>query len=105
MLDFDLQRNQKAGFDPDNITTLSTGSNKMVHWTSRNYPKGPPHLFVAHPSNQITLNSGYPYCATRKPCICNSLQLLCPALAAVYDIARSGVGPERVLRRSMKMAC
>ncbi len=101
MLEFDFERNWRAGLDPDKITA---GSAKMVHWICTNCPKGQSHLFVAPPYTRIGLNSGCPYCASTKACICNSLQSLYPALAAEYDTARNGVGPEQVLARSHKMA-
>ncbi|DBB15022.1 TPA: hypothetical protein ACH3X3_004607 [Trebouxia sp. C0006] len=101
MLEFDFERNRRAGLDPDKVTA---GSNKMVHWICNKCPKGQPHLFVATPQSRIGINSGCPYCASKKACICNSLQSLYPVLAAEYDTARNGVGPEQVLPRSRKMA-
>ena len=101
MLEFDFERNQRAGLDPDKITA---GSNKMVHWICNKCPKGQAHLFVASPQNRLGCNTGCPCCANKKACICNSLQSLFPALAAEYDIARNGVGPEQVLLTSHKLA-
>ncbi len=101
MLDFDFERNQRAGLDPDKITA---GSAKMVHWICTKCPRGQPHLFVAQPFTRIGNNSGCPCCDSRKACICNSLQSLYPALAAEYDTARNGVGPEQVLPGSKKVA-
>ena len=101
MLEFDFERNRRAGLDPDKVTA---GSNKMVHWICNKCPKGQPHLFVATPQSRIGINSGCPYCASKKACICNSLQSLYPVLAAEYDTARNGVGPEQVLPRSRKTA-
>ncbi|DBA95099.1 TPA: hypothetical protein ACH3X1_002611 [Trebouxia sp. C0004] len=100
MLEFDFERNRKAGLDPDKITA---GSNKKVHWICTNCPKGQPHLFVAPPHNRIGMNSGCPFCSNHKACICNSLQTLYPALASEYDTARNSVGPEQVLSRSGRM--
>ncbi len=100
MLEFDFERNQRAGLDPDKITA---GSGKMVHWICTNCPQGRPHMFMARPCNRIGLNAGCPYCASKKACICNSLQSLYPALAAEYDTAKNGVGPEQVLPRSRKV--
>ncbi len=100
MLQFDFERNWRAGLDPDMITA---GSNKMVHWICFNCPKGQPHLFVAPPRSRIGINSGCPCCANKKACICNSLQSLYPALAAEYDTGRNSIGPEQVLSRSGKM--
>jgi len=101
MLEFDFERNQRAGLDPDKITA---GSHKTVHWICDKCPKGRPHLFVAPPRHRIGNNRGCPCCANQKACICNSLQSLYPALAAEYDTARNGVGPEQVLPGSDKMA-
>ncbi len=101
MLEFDFERNQRAGLDPDKITA---GSHKMVHWICDKCPKGRPHLFVAPPHHRIGNNRGCPCCANQKACICNSLPSLYPALAAEYDTARNSVGPEQVLPGSDKMA-
>ena len=100
MLEFDSERNRRAGVDPDKITA---GSNKMVHWICNKCRKGQVHVFVASPQNRLGNNRGCPCCASKKACICNSLQSLYPALAAEYDTARNGVGPEQVLSRSGKM--
>ncbi len=94
MMEFDSERNRRAGLDPNKITE---GSKKMVHWICTKCPKGQPHLFVAPSKNRITQNKGCPYCASKKACVCNSLQSLYPALAAEYDTAKTGDGPEQVL--------
>ena len=99
MLEFDFERNQRAGLDPNKITA---GSAKTVHWICTKCPKGQPHLYVATPYSRIGHNSGCPYCANRKSCICNSLQSLYPALAAEYDTAKNGVGTDQVLASSGK---
>ncbi len=101
MLEFDFGKNRRAGLDPDKITI---GSHRVVHWICTKCPKGQPHMFVASPRSRIGLNSGCSCCASRKACICNSLQSLYPALAAEYDTARNGVGPEQVLPTSHKVA-
>ncbi len=101
MLEFDFERNRRADLDPDKITA---GSNKMVHWICTKCPKGQPHLFVTTPNRRIGRSQGCPYCATRKACVCNSLQSLYPALAAEYDTAKNGVGPEQILPGSQHKA-
>ena len=101
MLEFDWERNRRASLDPGKITA---GSNKIVHWICNNCPKGQPHLFVGSPKNRIGNNRGCPYCASRKACICNSLQSLYSVLAAEYDIARNGLGPEQILPGSNQVA-
>jgi len=101
MLEFDFERNRRAGLDPNKITA---GSRKMVHWICTKCPRGRPHLFVAPPYHRIGSNSGCPYCASKRACICNSLQSLYPELAAEYDTAKNGTGPEQILPGSDKMA-
>ena len=100
VLEFDFERNRRAGLDPDKITA---GSQKLVHWLCTKSPKGQPHLFVARPQDRLGGNCGCPHCASKKACSCHSLQSLYPALAAEYDTARNGAGPEQVLPRSRKM--
>ncbi len=65
--------------------------------------KGTPHLYLASPDSRIGHNLGCSYCAN-KACMCNSLQSLHPALAAEYDTARNGAGPEQFLPSSHQRA-
>ena len=102
MVEFDHSRNQEAGLDPDKLTL---GSNKKVHWTCSNCPRGQPHLYMASPDQRIGRKSGCPYCSSKLACICNSLQALYPAIAAEWDTARNGVGPDQILPGSKKSAC
>ena len=101
MVEFDHSRNQEAGLDPDKITL---GSDKKVHWTCSKCPRGRPHMYMAPPSSRIGSRSGCPYCNNKQACICNSLQSLYPALAAEWDTARNGVGPDQILALSHKLA-
>ena len=59
-------------------------------------------MFVASPKRRIGHDSGCPCCASKKACISNSLQSLYSAIAAEYDTAKNGNGPEEVLLRSHK---
>ena len=101
MLEFDHSRNQEAGLDPDKITL---GSNRKVQWLCRKCPRGQLHLWMASPSTRISNKRGCPYCSNRQACICNSLQSLYPTLAAEWDTARNGVGPDQILPGSEKLA-
>ena len=101
MVEFDHSRNQQAGLDPDKITL---GSAKKVHWICGNCPRGQPHLWMASPNMRTCNKRGCPYCSSRQACICNSLQSLYPALAAEWDTARNGVGPDQILHASKKSA-
>ena len=100
MGEFDHSKNQGAGLDPDKITL---GSNKKLHWICRNCPRGQPHMYMASPSSRTRRNSGCPYCSSKLACVCNSLQSLFPALAAEWDTARNGVGPDQILPGSHKL--
>ena len=101
MAEFDHIRNREAGLDPNKITL---GSNKKVHWLCGNCPRGQLHLYMASPKQRIGGRTGCPYCSSVKACVCNSLQSLYPALAAEWDIARNGVGPDQILPMSDKLA-
>ena len=101
MVEFDHGRNKEAGLDPDKITL---GSHKKVHWICSNCPRGQPHVYMASPASRIGHRSGCPYCSSVKACVCNSLQSLHPALAAEWDTASNGVGPDQILPTSDKLA-
>ena len=101
MVEFDHSRTQEAGLDPDKITL---GSHKKVHWVCSNCPRGQPHLYMASPNQRVGKGTGCPYCSCLRACICNSLQSLYPALAAEWDAARNGIGPDQILPTSMKSA-
>ena len=101
MVEFDHSRNPEAGLDPDKI---ALGSHKKVHWICNKCPRGQPHLYTSTPGNRIYCGGGCPYCSSRRACICNSLQSLYPAVAAEWDTARNGVGPDQILPGSHKLA-
>ena len=61
-------------------------------------------MYMASPNHRIGGKTGCPYCSSLKACVCNSLQSLYPALAAEWDTARNGVGPDQTLSRSSKLA-
>ena len=101
MVEFDHSRNQEAGLDPDKITL---GSNKKVHWICSNCPRGQPHMYMASPNSRIGGGTGCPHCSSVKACVCNSLQSLSPAIAAEWDTAQNGFGPDQILPTSTKLA-
>ena len=101
MAEFDHIRNREAGLDPDRITLRS---HKNVHWMCSNCPRGWPHMYMASPDSRFGSKSGCPYCSSKLTCICNSLQSLYPALAAEWDTARNGVGPDQILPGSQMLA-
>ena len=101
MVEFDHSRNQEAGLEPDKITL---GSAKKVHWICSNCPRGRPHLYTSPPKSRILHKTGCPFCSSKRACVCNSLESLYPALAAEWDTARNGVGPDQILPTSGKLA-
>ena len=92
---WDHDRNSNNGNFPDN-TTL--GSHKFIWWHCHAYPKGKKHSWQAPPCHRITVKrpSGCPCCVGRKLCECNSLESVCPDVAADFDVKQNGVSPAEV---------
>ena len=92
---WDHDRNSNNGNFPDN-TTL--GSNKFICWHCHACPKGKKHSWQASPNSRTTGKkaSGCPCCVGRKLCQCNSLETVCPDVAADFDITKNGVSPAEV---------
>jgi len=91
---WDHDSNSKNGNLPDN-TTL--GSSKLIWWCCRECPKGKVHSWQASPSNRIGMRSrGCPCCVGHKLCECNSLETICPEVAADFDTVKNGVSPAGV---------
>ncbi len=92
---WDHDRNRDNGNSPDN-TTLQ--SHKLIWWHCQECPKGKVHSWQASPYNRTSrINAtGCPCCAGKKLCQCNSLETVCPDVAADFDIKRNGVSPAEV---------
>ncbi len=89
---WDHDRNSKNGNFPDN-TTLRSG--KLIWWCCQECPKGKVHSWQAQAS-QRTLGNGCPFCGGQKLCKCNSLETVCPDIAADFDTQTNGVSPAEV---------
>ena len=88
---WDHDRNSKNGILPDN-TTLQ--SNKLIWWCCHECPKGKVHSWQARPAHRTSSKkkpTGCPCCAGRQLCECNSLETVCPDIAADFDIEKNGV--------------
>ncbi len=87
---WDHDRNSENGNFPDN-TTL--GSNKVIWWHCHKCPKGKVHSWQAPPSNRTsnTTPRGCPCCVGQKLCECNSLETVCPDIAADFDVEKNGI--------------
>jgi len=89
---WDHDRNRDHGNFPDN-TTLQ--SRKLIWWRCHECPKGKVHSWQAR-ADLRTRGKGCPCCVGKKLCQCNSLETVCPDVAADFDITKNGVGPAEV---------
>ena len=92
---WDHDRNRENGHLPDN-TTLQ--SNKLIWWQCSECPKGKVHSWQARASSRASPRqpSGCPCCAGQKLCDCNSLETVCPDIAADFDVEKNGVSAAEV---------
>ena len=93
-LQWDHDRNQESGNFPDN-TTL--GSGKLIWWQCYKCPRGKVHSWQARASHRThKMSAGCPYCAGHQICECNSLETVCAAIAADFDVEKNGVSAAEV---------
>jgi len=87
---WDHDRNRENGNSPDNT---SLQSNKLIWWQCQECPKGKVHSWQARPCERTSCKrpSGCPCCAGQKLCDCNSLETVCPDIAADFDVEKNGV--------------
>ena len=87
---WDHDRNQESGNFPDNT---SLQSNKLIWWQCHECLKGKVHSWQARAYNRTAgkTSSGCPCCAGRQLCECNSLETVCPDIAADFDVEQNGV--------------
>ena len=93
---WDHARNRDRGNFPDN-TTLQ--SHKLIWWHCHECPKGKVHSWQAPAQSRTQQGrraTGCPCCAGHKLCECNSLETVCPDVAADFDIRKNGVSPAEV---------
>ncbi len=92
---WDHDKNRENGDVPDN-TTLK--SQKLIWWRCHECPAGKEHSWLAAPGsrNSDKKATGCPFCVGRKVCDCNSLEAVCPEIAADFDIQKNGVSAAQV---------
>ena len=92
---WDHARNKVCGNFPDNT---SLRSHKLIWWQCQECPKGKVHSWQARPMARTSRKNptGCPCCAGRKLCECNSLETVCPDIAADFDVEKNGVGAAEV---------
>ena len=96
---WDHDRNRESGDLPDNT---SLGSSKLIWWQCHECPKGKVHSWQARASSRTSQKhpTGCPCCAGRKLCECNSLETVCPDIAADFDVEKNGVSAAEVTSSS-----
>ncbi|DBA98647.1 TPA: hypothetical protein ACH3X1_014431 [Trebouxia sp. C0004] len=92
---WDHDRNRENGNLPGN-TTLQ--SNKLIWWRCHACPKGKVHSWQAQAYNRTSdkMAGGCPFCVGQKVCECNSLETVCPDIAADFDNQTNGVSAAQV---------
>ncbi len=87
---WDHDKNSRNGNFPDSITS---GSDKLIWWHCRECPKGKLHSWQASPTKQTAKRArACPCCVGKMLCDCNSLETVCPDVAA----ENNGVSPAEV---------
>ena len=96
---WDHDRNAENGNFPDNMTLRS---NKLMWWHCHECTKGKVHIWQARPSDRFFVNkaSGCPFCVGQNLCECNSLETVCPNVAADFDSQSNGVSAAEVTSSS-----
>jgi len=87
---WDHDRNKENGDFPDNTTLQSA---KLIWWQCQECPKGKVHSWQTRAAHRTSQKkpSGCPCCAGKKLCECNSLETVCPDIAADFDAEKNGV--------------
>ena len=92
---WDHNKNRENGDSPDN-TTLK--SQKLIWWHCHACSRGKEHSWQAMAQNRNSdkKTTGCPFCVGLKVCDCNSLEALCPEIAADFDTKKNGVSAAQV---------
>ena len=92
---WDHDRNRANGRFPDNTTSQSC---KLVWWCCRECPKGKVHSWPARAYDRTSCkkSTGCPCCFERQLCECNSLETVCPDIAADFEVEKNGVDAAEV---------
>ena len=94
---WDHDKNSKNGNFPNN-TMLQSG--KRIWWCCCECPQGNVHSWQALPYSRTWQGRkarGCPFCASDQLCECNSLETVCPDIAADFDTEKNGVSPAEVI--------
>ena len=100
--EWDHERNAPQGNQPCNTTMKSS---KRIYWLCTKCPAGQQHSWSAQPSDRTKpARPGCPFCAGQAACKCNSLQALCPDVAAEWDYAKNQGQPSNYTASSHHLA-
>ena len=96
---WDHDRNRENGIFPDNTTLRS---HKLIWWRCQECPKSKVHSWQAQACNRTSSKNptGCPCCVGQKVCECNSLETVCPDIAADFDVEKNGVSAAEVTSSS-----
>ena len=82
LAEWDHRRNDANNNFPDNTTLRSS---KQIWWLCTKCPVGQQHSWSARPASRTGhMKAGCAICAGKLACKCNSLQTLCPGIAAEW---------------------
>ncbi|DBA98602.1 TPA: hypothetical protein ACH3X1_014396 [Trebouxia sp. C0004] len=86
---WDHDRNRENGHFPDNTTLHSS---KPIWWQCHECPKGKLHSWQARAFSRTSrkMLAGCPCCYGHQLCECNSLETVCPDVAADFDVEKNG---------------
>ena len=75
------------------LTTRHYAVGKLIWWQCQERSKGKLHSWQARPVDRTSPKKlrGCPCCAGYQLCECNSLETVCPDIAADFDIRNNGV--------------
>ncbi len=87
---WDHDKNRENGNFPENT---SLQSHKLIWWQCYECPEGTVHSWQARASSRTSFGrpAGCPCCVGLQLCECNSLQTVCPDIAADFDVEKNGV--------------
>ena len=89
---------------PNTPDTVTTGSRLTATWLCNACPCGHSHVWTAKVADRTShLRTRCPVCAGKKPCVCGSLTVLHPDVAAQWDYDRNSLSPEQMRPRSNKV--
>ncbi len=92
---WDHDKNRETGNYPD---STSLQSSKLIWWCCHECPRGKVHSWQARAHHRTSCKkpTGCPCCAGKKLCECNSLETVCPDIAADFDVKKNGVSAAEV---------